>query len=124
MILLEVSLLVSIPGVNAAMAVAGGVLVLGSAIVSVLWDDNFPENFKDLFRSAAEEWWLGMEKAFENGPTFKAVAAVNGTLASQAAAFRTAITNTSFLLIDSSQSTALSALVDTIGVKALMAGAP
>jgi hypothetical protein len=85
-------------------------------VASIVTDDAF----KDLFRSAPEVWWLQMEKAFESGPTYKQVAPKNGDLAAKASALRDAITNTSFLLVDVSQSAALSQYVDADGQKALL----
>ncbi len=115
MALLEASLFLGPAG--AGLAIIGGGLVIGSTIISIVTDDSF----KDLFRSAPEVWWLGMEKAFESGATYCQAVPNNGGLAAKASALRDAITNTSFLLIDVSQSAALSQLVDADGQKALLA---
>jgi hypothetical protein len=75
MVLLEASLFLGPAG--AATAIAGGALVIGSTIIAIVTD----ESFKDLFRSAPEVWWLGMEKAFESGPTYQQAVPKNGGLA-------------------------------------------
>jgi hypothetical protein len=113
-VFLEASLFMGPAG--AGLAILGGGLVIASMVASIVTDDAF----KDLFRSAPEVWWLQMEKAFESGPTYKQVAPKNGDLAAKASALRDAITNTSFLLIDVSQSAALSQYVAADGQKALL----
>jgi len=115
MVLLEASLFLGPAG--AVTAIAGGTLVIGSTVIAIATD----ESFENLFRSAPEVWWLGMEKAFESGPTYQQAVPKNAGLAAKASALRDAITRTSFLLIDVSQSAALSQLVDTVGQKALLA---
>ncbi len=122
MIILEASLFM---GAGSPIAAGvGGVLVIGSALASIVLDPNFPDNLENVFRSTSERWWLAMEKFFENGAVFKAASAVNNTLATQATALRTAITNTSFLLIDATRRSALAPMVDATGMEALAAAPP
>jgi hypothetical protein len=118
MVLLEYSLFAGTAA--PAVALVGGILVIGSSIASIVLDPDFPDNLLSPFRSDAENWWLGVEKHFESGAIFTAVAAKNASLSAQAATFRSAITNTSFVQIDPSQKGTLSSFLNEDGIKALV----
>jgi hypothetical protein len=94
-----------VPVVGAFCAVAGGVLVIGSAVASWVWSN------RDLFRTDMQRWWVAREDQFQNGAIFTQVAENVPALKDKAAKFLDTITDTAFPLINASQTEALRMIV-------------
>jgi hypothetical protein len=92
------------------LAVAGGALIVGSAVYQAIHDGD-SEQLKNLFRSDAKVWWLGQEKAMRAGRQFGMVQSKIPALAAKAAAFHQAIVDADFVLIDASRRGDLTHLV-------------
>jgi hypothetical protein len=108
------------------LAVTGGILVVGTGAISAVeaLSSLTADDWKDINPTSSQQsvWWRHQERHFERGDICKQVLAVQPALATKAAAFRRAIDDASFLLIDTSQKDALFKLVpDDESRQALMA---
>jgi len=96
---------------GAVLATAGGVLVVISGVVAVV---------RDLMHSSTSRWWEAMVEAFEGGEIYKAVIKKVPALSGKVASLKSAMSGTTFLLVDPGQAGILKRYVDDDHVSMLL----
>ena len=91
---------------SVGLAIAGGALVIGSIVYSLVTDDGV----SDLFRTTAKRWFLGQARTFMAGPHYKAQ---RSSLEEKAKTLEKAILGADFFSVDASQRSALSAILSS-----------
>jgi len=97
---------------GAVLATAGGVLVVLSGVASVV---------RDLIHSSTSRWWEAMVESFEGGDIYKAVVKKAPALAAKVASLKSAMSATTFLLVDPAETATLRKYVDEEHASMLLA---
>jgi len=96
---------------GAVLATVGGILVVISGVAAVV---------RDLMHPSTSRWWEAMVEAFEGGEIYKAVSKKAPALAAKVASLKAAMSNTTFLLVDPSETGMLKKYVDDDHVMMLL----